>query len=93
MMAVAIYLGVVAVMSVVCFIAYGLDKRRAMLDGPRISERSLHWLEFCGGWPGAIVAQRQFRHKTRKLSFQLVFWLVVALHVGLVGVAAYFYFA
>ncbi|MGV8663884.1 DUF1294 domain-containing protein, partial [Pseudomonas aeruginosa] len=33
-----------------------------------------------GGWPGALVAQQVFRHKTRKLSFQLVFWGIVLLH-------------
>ncbi|MDY7698634.1 DUF1294 domain-containing protein, partial [Pseudomonas aeruginosa] len=30
--------------------------------------------------PGALVAQQVFRHKTRKLSFQLVFWGIVLLH-------------
>jgi len=33
-----------------------------------------------GGWPGALLAQQRFRHKTRKLSYQAVFWLIVLLH-------------
>ncbi|WP_153605141.1 DUF1294 domain-containing protein, partial [Pseudomonas aeruginosa] len=40
----------------------------------------LHLFELLGGWPGALVAQQVFRHKTRKLSFQLVFWGIVLLH-------------
>jgi uncharacterized membrane protein YsdA (DUF1294 family) len=33
------------------------------------------------GWlAGALLAQQVFRHKTRKVSFQLVFWLIVMLH-------------
>lgn len=33
-----------------------------------------------GGWPGAFLAQRQFRHKTAKPTFQTVFWLIVLIH-------------
>ena len=43
-------------------------------------EVRLHLFELLGGWPGALVAQQAFRHKTRKLSFQLVFWGIVLLH-------------
>jgi uncharacterized membrane protein YsdA (DUF1294 family) len=87
--AAAAYLSVVAVMSVVCFIAYGLDKRQAINGGRRVSERTLHLMAFLGGWPGALLAQRQFRHKTQKVSFRLVFWMVVVLHVGIVSAVAY----
>ena len=37
-------------------------------------------LSILGGWPGALVAQQCFRHKTRKLSYQLVVWLIIAAH-------------
>ena len=83
------YLIVVAVMSLVCFIAYGLDKRRAGNGGRRVSERTLHLMAFLGGWPGALFGQRQFRHKTQKMSFRIVFWMVVVLHIGIVGAVAY----
>ena len=84
-----IYLGIVAVMSLICFIAYGFDKRRAVGGGRRVPERTLHTLAFLGGWPGAILGQRQFRHKTQKLSFLIVFWLIVLLHIGIVGAVTY----
>jgi len=38
-----------------------------------------------GGWPGAFIAQQLFHHKTKKRSFQIVFWAAVLLNcVGLV---------
>jgi uncharacterized membrane protein YsdA (DUF1294 family) len=82
------YLLVVAVMSLICFIAYGWDKHRAVNGGRRVSERTLHLLAFLGGWPGAYLGQRQFRHKTQKTSFRIVFWILVVLHVGLVAAVA-----
>jgi len=85
----AAYLGLVAVMSLASFAAYGFDKRRAATGGRRVPERTLLVLAFLGGWPGSILAQRQFRHKTRKASFLIAFWVVVVLHVVLVGAVAY----
>jgi uncharacterized membrane protein YsdA (DUF1294 family) len=79
-------------MSLVCFAAYGWDKRRATKGGRRVPEQTLQLLAFFGGWPGAILAQKLFRHKTMKVSFLLVFWLAVMLHIAIVGAAAYLYF-
>jgi uncharacterized membrane protein YsdA (DUF1294 family) len=87
--AVVAYLGLVAVLSCVCFAAYGLDKRRAVNGGRRVRERTLHLLALLGGWPGALLGQRLFRHKTKKVSFRIAFWAVVLLHAGVVGVVAY----
>lgn len=36
----------------------------------RTPENTLHVAELLGGWPGALVAQQLFRHKTRKISYQ-----------------------
>ena len=83
--AIAAYLTVVLVMSFVTFLAYASDKGRAATGRRRIPERTLHLLAFLGGWPGAFLAQRQFRHKTQKVSFRIVFWIVVVLHVVIVS--------
>ena len=69
-------------MSVVAFAAYGIDKEQARRAGRRIPEKQLHVLAILGGWPGALLGQRVFRHKTRKTRFQLMFWLCVVVHVG-----------
>jgi len=87
-----IYLAVVLVMSIVCFTAYGLDKRRAGRGDVRIAERTLQTMALLGGWPGALLAQQQFRHKTQKQSFLIVFWLIVALHVSIVASVGYVLF-
>lgn len=83
------YLTVVVVMSVVCFVSYGLDKRKAATGGQRVPERTLHVLAFLGGWPGGLLGQRRFRHKTKKIPFRIVFWALVFLHVVIVGAVAY----
>jgi uncharacterized membrane protein YsdA (DUF1294 family) len=83
------YFGLVLVMSVVTFVVYGFDKRRASNGGRRVPEQTLHILAFFGGWPGALLAQRQFRHKTKKTSFLIAFWSVVVLHIAVVGTVAY----
>jgi uncharacterized membrane protein YsdA (DUF1294 family) len=69
-------------MSLVTFGAYGLDKRRARRGDSRTPERRLHLLELLGGWPGALLGMKVFRHKTQKRSFRLVFFAVVLLHLG-----------
>ena len=73
-------LGLPLAMSVFAFFAYRIDKRLAEAREWRIPEATLHFLALIGGWPGAFLAQRVFRHKTSKLSFQVVFWIVVGLH-------------
>ena len=59
------------------FIAYGADKRAAERGEWRVPEMQLHALEFLGGWPGAFIAQKFFHHKTKKRSFQAMFWLML----------------
>lgn len=84
------YLTLVAVMSAVAFVVYGLDKKRAGVPGARrVPERTLHLIGLCGGWPGALAARRWFRHKTRKGSFVLAFWFVVLSHVTIVAALVY----
>ena len=72
----SIYLG----MSLLTIWAYSHDKRAAQLGHWRIPEMRLHILELLGGWPGAFFAQRYYRHKLRKLSYQIMFWMIVAGH-------------
>ena len=66
--------------SLVAFLLYWHDKRQARTDAWRTPENVLHAVELAGGWPGALLAQQVFRHKTRKVSFQVVFWIIVLLH-------------
>ncbi|TFW08951.1 DUF1294 domain-containing protein [Oxalobacteraceae bacterium OM1] len=76
-----------AAASLAAFAAYGFDKsaarRAAHGNARRTPERTLHLLGVLGGWPGALLAQQVFRHKTQKTSFLALFWLTVALNCGL----------
>lgn len=73
--------GLYVVTSLICFALYASDKRRARFGGWRISERTLLFWGFIGGWPGAIVAQQVLRHKTQKRSFRKAFWTTVVVNV------------
>ena len=87
--AIILYLSSVLILSIASFVLYGLDKRRAVHGGRRVPEFTLQLLAFLGGWPGALFGQRQFRHKTKKTPFLIVFWFLVVAHVALVGGGAY----
>ena len=55
--------------NIAAFGAFWIDKRRAVKQEWRIREGKLLGLVFVGGWVGAKLAQRRFRHKTRKQPF------------------------
>ncbi|WP_319928138.1 DUF1294 domain-containing protein [Vreelandella zhuhanensis] len=74
--------GFYALISAVSFIMYALDKSAARRGAWRTAETTLHLTDLIGGWPGALVAQRVFRHKTRKQPFQFVFWTTTIVNTG-----------
>lgn len=69
--------------SLLCFAFYAVDKAAARAGRDRIPESMLLSLGLVGGWPGAIVAQQAFRHKTSKPAFRLRFWITVATNIAL----------
>jgi uncharacterized membrane protein YsdA (DUF1294 family)/cold shock CspA family protein len=73
------------VVSILTFLAYRWDKSAARKGQWRTKESSLLLLGLAGGWPGAVVAQKVFRHKTRKVSFQVAFWGSVVVNGVAVG--------
>ncbi|MDC0535169.1 DUF1294 domain-containing protein [Francisellaceae bacterium] len=73
-----------SVLGLICFIAYGLDKQAAKNNKQRIPEKTLHLLSISGGWLGAFIGQKMFHHKTRKISFQIMYWVTVVLNISFV---------
>jgi len=71
--------------SILAFLMYGLDKSSAKSHGRRISEQTLQLVALVGGWPGALVAQEVFRHKSKKVAFQRVFWVAVVVNCGVLA--------
>lgn len=74
-----------AVISTVTFLVYWFDKAAAQRGQWRTKESSLLILGLAGGWPGAVLAQRVLRHKTRKSSFQVAFWGTVIINSVVLG--------
>ena len=68
--------------SLATFVAYALDKSAAKSGQWRTQESTLFLMGLAGGWPGAILAQQLFRHKSSKRAFQAFFWLTVIVNSG-----------
>lgn len=75
----AIYGGV----SIISILFYWQDKMAAIKGTWRVPEEQLHLLGIVGGWPGGIIAQHIFRHKTQKAQFARYFWFTVLLNVSI----------
>ncbi|QSX34551.1 cold shock and DUF1294 domain-containing protein [Shewanella avicenniae] len=69
-------------MSLICYIAYAKDKAAARDNSWRIAESTLQIQALLGGWPGALLAQHQLRHKSVKTEFRQLFWLMVILNIA-----------
>jgi uncharacterized membrane protein YsdA (DUF1294 family) len=73
--------------NLVAFSIIGIDKRLAIQQKRRISERNLLLSSAIGGTIGSGLAMLIFRHKTSKMSFLWKFFIIGILQVFLV----YFY--
>jgi uncharacterized membrane protein YsdA (DUF1294 family) len=75
--------------NVVTFGYYAFDKARSKVSRSRVPEVVLHGLALAGGTLGAYLGMLQFRHKTIKGPFRIVFWLIAVLQVLLVVAVVY----
>ena len=66
------YLVFLLCISVVEFLLYGLDKKKAQAGMWRIKESTLLGLAVCGGAAGALLGMMIFHHKTRKWYFRVI---------------------
>lgn len=78
----------IVIMSLITFVCYGIDKKKAMEHAWRIRESTLILLAFLGGAPGACIGMRVFHHKTKHLKFRILvpsailLWIVIAVMIG-----------
>jgi len=70
--------------NVITFLFYGYDKHQAKKFGIRIPEIVLYLMALMGGSPGSLLGQLTFRHKTRKMKFVIVFWVILVMQVILI---------
>lgn len=79
-----------AVLSLLAFVLYGADKRKAKRKEWRIPEKTLLLTSFLGGALGGLAAMQLFRHKTKHWYFYAVNLLGLAWQVGLVVYLGFF---
>jgi len=69
-------------LSLTAFVAYGWDKLQAKRGGWRVPEKNLHVLALIGGFAGAFLGMRVFRHKTKHPMFAVMIGVSVVVHGG-----------
>ena len=85
-----IYIALLAIMGIVAFAAYGMDKRKAKKNAWRTSEKTLLLLAACFGGIGAFLGMKVFRHKTQHTSFRIIVPLCALIQIAaLVLLAVY----
>ena len=80
-----IILSWIALVSIVTFISYGVDKKKAQNNAWRISEKFLLLSALFGGAIGALFGMKVFRHKTKHWYFWFVNVFGVLIHVAVVA--------
>lgn len=78
--------------NVLTLVVYGADKIAAHKACRRVPESTLLVFGVVGGWPGAIVGQQLFRHKTQKQPFRTWFIISVMLNIAILVAVYWFYF-
>lgn len=79
--AIIIYL---AIINIIAFLMYGVDKWNAKHELRRIPEKTLLGIAVAGGSVGAYVGMQLFRHKTRKPKFYIGIPAIFVIQVAIV---------
>ena len=79
------YASYLVLLSLITFIAYGVDKKKAKSGKWRTKEKALLLLSFLGGAFGGYPAMLVFRHKTKSEHwyFTAANWLGLIIHTAL----------
>ncbi len=78
----SIFIIYLAIINVITFIVFGIDKKRAVNHKWRIPEATLFLLSILGGSFGGIIGMCLFRHKTRKFIFRLGLPLILIAEIA-----------
>ena len=71
-----------ALINLVSFLLFGIDKARAAAGVWRVRESTLLLFALLGGTPGAYAGRAAFRHKTRKQPFSGQLHTIAVLQVA-----------
>ena len=72
-------------MNVAAFLLMGDDKKRAIQQKLRITEKTLLLMALLGGSLGAYMGMQSFRHKTKHWKFTLGLPAILLLHLAIGG--------
>lgn len=86
-MIILIYL---AVINVVTFVLYGIDKRKAMRGKWRIQESTLLWCAALGGSIGALLGIAIWHHKTLHRKFTWGVPSILIAQIAIAGAIVYY---
>ena len=78
-----ILIGYLAMVNVVAFVTYGIDKLKARRNQWRIPESTLLLLAMIGGSIGAWIGLKVWRHKTLHKKFKYGIPLVIVVQIAL----------
>jgi uncharacterized membrane protein YsdA (DUF1294 family) len=80
----SLLLAYLAAVNLITFLLFAYDKVVAGFELLRIPERTLHFFELVGGTPAAFLAQEILRHKTSKMRYRIVFWILAVVQIAIV---------
>lgn len=81
-----------AVINIVAFFLYGIDKWKARHDKWRITEARLLWIAVAGGSIGALLGMKVWHHKTKHNKFRFGLPAILILQIAAILAALYCYY-
>ena len=80
-----------AVMNIVTFFLYGIDKWKAKRSKFRIKESTLLWWAVCGGSIGALLGMKAWHHKTLHKKFKYGVPAILIAQIAIVAAIIYYW--
>lgn len=81
-----------AVINIIAFFLYGIDKWKARHDKWRVTEARLLWIAVAGGSIGALLGMKVWHHKTKHNKFRFGLPAILILQIAAVLAAGYYYY-
>ena len=75
--------------NVISFAAFGIDKRKAVKEKQRISEKTILLSAFLMGAVGSGAGMLVFHHKTKKWKFRILVPLALAVNLAVICIGIY----
>ena len=80
-----------ALVNLVTFFLYGIDKWKAKRSKWRIEESTLLWWAACGGSIGALLGMKAWHHKSRHKKFTIGVPAILIAQLIVAGILLYYY--